>query len=66
MPDPTHAEQMVAKLEQMLLDCAGLQSINVDGQQVAYRDLNADLQHWKKEVAKEQGKRARIRTINLG
>jgi len=66
MPDPTFAEQMLAKYQQLLLANAGLQSANVDGQTITLRDLEEKWEYWTKMVAIEQGRRPRISTIKLG
>jgi len=47
----TFAEKMVAKYEELLEANAGLASVNVDGQQVSYSDLEAKYGHWLKKVA---------------
>ncbi len=50
----THAEKMVAKLEDMLLKHAGKRQIQNDGQMVTFADLKDELTYWKREVAAEQ------------
>ena len=62
---PTHAQQMVAKLEQMLLENAGLTEVDVDGQKVSYADLEAKWQFWKGQVAKDKGRKATVSRIRL-
>ena len=37
--EPTFAEQMVTRLEALLARCAGLQSVNVEGETVTFADL---------------------------
>lgn len=61
----THAQKMVAKLGTMLLDNAGLTSVNVDGQAVSYADLEKKYAHWERKVLREQGKAPRISRIRL-
>ena len=63
--EPTFAEQMVTKYQNLLLECAGLTSANVDGQQVSLQDLEAKLDFWERKVAVEQGKSVRLRRFNL-
>ena len=65
MAEPTFAEQMVDKLETMLLANAGVAKVVIDGQEVAYRDLEVKYEYWKKKVAKEQGKAPVVSTIRL-
>lgn len=59
-PEPTFAEQMVAKLQQTLLESAGLSSVTIAGQSVSYGDLVKQLDYWKRQVAAEQGQRPLI------
>lgn len=59
----TFAEKMVAKYEELLEANAGLASVNVDGQQVSYSDLEAKYGHWLKKVA-QQG-RSRVTHFDL-
>jgi len=61
----THAEQMVEKLEQLLLENAGLTEVNIDGQKTAYADLEAKLEHWQAKVRQERSGKATISTIRL-
>lgn len=56
-PEPTFAEQMVAKLETTLLEAAGLQSVTIAGQVVTYAELTKQYEFWKSKVAKEGGSR---------
>lgn len=66
MPEPTHAEQMVAKYEALNLQCAGMISMNVDGQQVSLEDIKAGLAYWERKVAIQNASRPRLRRIVLG
>ena len=61
----THAGQMVEKYEELLLECAGVASTTIDGQQVQVTDLEAKLDHWKTRVAREAGTRPRCAQIDL-
>ena len=65
MAEATHAQQMVAKLEQMLLENAGLKTVDVDGETVSYADLEAKWQFWKGQVAKARGRKPVISRIRL-
>ena len=61
----TFAEQMVEKLEALLLKAAGHSSISVDGQAVTYSDLEAKYNYWKRQVARESGAKPLIADIDL-
>lgn len=59
------AANQVARLETLLAQCVGVQSINVDGQAVTYDDLLKQYQFWKSRQARENGTRPRAAQINL-
>ena len=59
----TFAEEMVEKFQNLLRANAGLASVNVDGQQVTYADLGAQLDHWQKKV--DQQSRGRVTHFDL-
>ncbi|MCJ7543971.1 MAG: hypothetical protein MUP47_05300 [Phycisphaerae bacterium] len=61
----TFAEQMVAKYRQLLLENAGLVTINIDGQDVSYADLETKLEHWEGKVAKQRGRAPSVSRIRL-
>lgn len=61
----TFAEQMVAKYEALLLKCAGLTSIAVDGFNTSYADLEEKHRYWKNRVAREQHTRPVALSVNL-
>lgn len=61
----THAEKMVARYEEILLECAGMSATTIDGQQVQLVDLEAKLDHWKARVARVAGTRPRCAQIDL-
>lgn len=61
----TFAEEMVAKLETLLLASAGLTSVNVDGQMIAFADLEAKYKYWKSVVAREAASSGRWSTLDL-
>lgn len=61
----TFAEEMVSKLEALMREAAGLQSVNIDGHMVTYADLLAQYEFWKRKVATESGKRATVAQIDL-
>jgi hypothetical protein len=60
------AANQVARLEALLAQCVGVQSITVDGQTVTYDDLLRHYQVWKSRQARENGTRPRTAQINLG
>lgn len=62
---PSFAEQMVTKLETLLLASAGLRSVNVDGETVTYADLESRYDYWKSRVSRESGTRPLSATIDL-
>ena len=66
MDQPTFNERMVAKLQAILLENAGAQSVTVDGQSVAYADLVEQLATFEKRAALEKGTKRRVANIHLG
>lgn len=63
---PSFSASQVARLESLLAACVGVQSINVDGQQVTYDDLLKQYAYWKSRQAREDGSRPRAAQIYLG
>lgn len=66
MPAPTFAESMVTKLEALLLANPGAQTIVTDNTTVTYVDLEARLQQYRAQVARDGGTRPRFSAVNLG
>lgn len=64
-PAPTFAEQMLAKIEALLLANVGVQQCVVDGVTVQYVDLVAQRDHWRRQVQQEQGKRTQLLRVDL-
>jgi hypothetical protein len=62
---PTYNEQMVAKLQALLLTNAGAASISLDGHSVSFADLERRLQMFEKRVDLEQGRVKRFQSIRL-
>lgn len=63
----TFAEQMVIKLEALLLANPGVQSITVDGVATSYVDLETRLERYKSQAARENGTRKRFNSaVPLG
>lgn len=61
----TFADQMVAKLEALMLANPGAQMVNVDGNQVSFRDLEKSYSYWKSRAARASGARPIAAQINL-
>lgn len=67
MPESqTFAEAMLARIEALLLANPGASSVAFDGTSVTFADLMARRDQIRKEISQEQGKRPRIRTVDLG
>jgi hypothetical protein len=60
------AANQVARLETLLQQCTGVQSVTVDGQTVTYDDLTRQYNYWKSRYARENGRRPRVAQIYLG
>lgn len=61
------AQAMVAKLEEQLLDSAGVLSVGTDGLNVQIDpDLTRKLDHWRKQVTRFSRANPRTSTVNLG
>lgn len=65
MPD-TFAQQMLTKIEALLLANPGVQSITIDGESVSYVDLMKQYDSWASRVARETGTKPRVFQIDLG
>lgn len=63
---PTFAEQMLAKIEAVLLEAAGVKSAVIAGQTVSYDDLIAQRDHWRREIQKERGTRPLMVEVHMG
>lgn len=59
------ATEQVERLETLLAENAGVQSVNVDGQQVTFADLVSQYDYWKSRVAREEGTRPRTFSVDL-
>ena len=59
------AQQMVERLEALLLENVGFTSVNVDGRSVSYADLTAQYEIWKNKADRENGKRPTFSRIRL-
>lgn len=66
MPTPTFNEQMVTKLEALLLANPGATEIACDGGVTKYADLVARLQQYRTLVARDNGSRPRFAAVDLG
>lgn len=65
MPD-TFAQQMLDKIEALLLANPGVQSITIEGESVSYADLVKQYDSWAARVARENGTKPRSAQIDLG
>ena len=63
---PTFAEQMVAKLQELLLANPGAQTIVIDGVTTSFVDLEARLASFQAQVDRQNGTRPRFTGPNLG
>lgn len=61
----THAETMLAKYEALLERNAGVASVNTDGTTVSFQDLEKRWQFWRKQVAREQGRARRYKSVDM-
>ncbi|MFO1046029.1 MAG: hypothetical protein U0941_29985 [Planctomycetaceae bacterium] len=66
MPSPTFAEQMVTKLQQLLLANPLATSITIDGTTTTFADAQQRLEHYQSIVAREQGTRKPFNPFPLG
>lgn len=57
--------QMVEKYRELLLACAGLKSVTIDGQAVTYEQLEQQYAHWHKKLGRINGTRPRVASITL-
>ena len=55
MSEETFPEQMVAKLQALLLLAVGMDSVTIDGQSIKVTDLKAELDYWEAKVASASG-----------
>jgi len=60
------ADQMVAKLEALLLANPGASSITIDGRTMTYDDLTKQYEIWKNKAARISGSRPIIAQIKTG
>ena len=65
MANPTMAAQVVAKIEAAILASPLAESISLDGQSVSMGDAISKLEYWRRRVARENGTRPVIASINL-
>jgi hypothetical protein len=62
------AKQMVDILEKALASNVGIDSVTVDGQTIRFNRSQAltELDYWKRQAAKEAGKRNPFRGVDIG
>lgn len=63
---PSFAELQVARLQTLLAQSTGVDSVTVDGQSVKYTDLLNQYDYWTAKVAQESGTRPTTVGVNLG
>jgi len=61
----TVAEQVVAKIEAAILANPLAEQISLDGQSVSMPAALAKLEYWRRRVAREQGGRPVVSTVDL-
>lgn len=62
----TFAQDQVTRLETLLAQNTGVESVTVDGQSVKYSDLLKQYEFWKSRAARESGARPVAYNVNLG
>jgi hypothetical protein len=63
--DVDFARQMVERLQAVLLESAGLQTVTIAGQAVSFSQAQAQFEFWKKRLDTLQGTRPRLLTVEL-
>jgi hypothetical protein len=66
---PSQAQQMLTLYTNLLSQCAGVKSVNVDGTDVSVNDIRWNYEFWRRRVAQEQrgrNGRPRVARIKLG
>lgn len=61
----TTATDNVARYETLLARHAGQKQVQVDGSMITFENLEKKYEWWKKQVAQENGARARTAEIDL-
>jgi hypothetical protein len=62
---PSFAQQMITKLQAVLLESAGLAEAVIDGVSVKLTDVEAKLRYWENRRAQECGAKPRVSSIDL-
>lgn len=66
MSDASFYEEMIAKLEALLLENPGVDRVSLpDGRSISYRDLKSELDYWRRRAAQLNAMRPRIASIDL-
>ena len=55
MPEPTFTQEMVDRIEAVLLESVGMREVTVNGTKVAYDQAERLYNYWKGRLAREQG-----------
>lgn len=61
----THAEKMVSALEERMLALVGVKKSAAGGETIELADLKKEHAYWKRQVAREQGRRPLITPLDL-
>lgn len=59
------ADDQLARYEALMAKAVGLKSVSVDGQSVAYEELETRWKFWKREVAKAAGTKPAAANVDL-
>lgn len=64
--EPTFAQQQLTRIEAIIAESAGLQSVTIGNTSTSYVDLLAQRDYWRREVARESGQNPRVKRIQMG
>jgi hypothetical protein len=62
----TFAENQLVAVEALLAENPGATSVTVDGQAISFDNLLLRREHWRREVARETGRRPIVASVKLG
>ena len=63
---PSFNQQMVTKLQALLLANPGAQAISIDGTTTTFADLERRLNYFQSQLARELGTKQRFNRVGLG
>ena len=64
MADPV-TKQILDKLNTLLIANVGLDTVEVDGTRIRYKDLEKKRDYWARKYAREQGRKSSVQKISL-